>query len=305
MDVPVTTMAGERGEAPVRLATAWASRGPVRGASLLLASSISVQSGAALATTMFATIGPGETAAAGFAIAGLLLLVVHRPRVIAWPRRRWRDILLLGLVMAAGTICFLSALDHLPLGTTVTIQFLGPLSLALFGARKASHLVAAGLALAGVTLVSSATPSADLAGLGLAFASAGVWAAYIIMMRRTSRWSDTGENLTVAICVAAIVSSPLSIAALPDIVGGSLALPLLGVALLSFLVPYTLEIEALGQLPASTAGIIFSAEPAIGAMVGAIALGQQIAFGQMLGILAVVAAGLLALRDSVQPPGTP
>jgi inner membrane transporter RhtA len=280
----------------------WASPGPVRGASLLLASSFSAQMSAALATTLFAEVSPAGAAGAGFVVAGLLLLVMRRPQVRRWSARRWVDVGLLGLTTSANALFFYGALSLLPLGTAVTIAFLGPLSLALVAVRRRSHLVAAILALFGVVLVSSATPSGSLLGLLLAFASAAGWAAYIGMSRRVGRWPQAGDSIAVAVCVAAVLCLPFSIAAAPELATSGVAPVLLSVAILGIAIPFRLELEALTQLSMSTAGIIFSAEPAIAVLVGVLALGQRLTIPQGIGVLAVVVAGVLALSDSTKPP---
>lgn len=200
---------------PARVESAWASPGPIRGASMLLASSTSVQMGAALATTLFASVTPPGAAALSLVAGGAMLMAARRPRVGAWPAARLRDVCLLGLAMAAGSVCFYAALHYLPLGTAVTIEFAGPLTLALVAVRRASHLLAALLALLGVALVSSATPAGNLPGLALAFAAACCWAGYILASRRAGRWPRTGDSLAVAVCVGAVATLPFSIAAAP------------------------------------------------------------------------------------------
>jgi inner membrane transporter RhtA len=272
---------------------------------MLLGSSISIQIASAIATTLFAIVSPAEAAAASFVLAGCLLLVGWRPRVRDWPAVRWRDVSVLGLTMAVSAVCFISSLDYLPLGTAVTLEFLGPLALALIAIRTVGHLVAGALALVGVVLVSSVTPTGSLVGLALAFGAGAGWAAYMLAMRRAGAWPRTGDSLSVSVCVAAVACSPLSIAAVPHLLVGSAAVALLGTAVLGKLVPYSLEVKALAEISPATAGIVFSIEPAIAALIGAIALGERMGFDQMLGVLAVVAAGILALRDSSEPPASP
>ena len=188
----------------------------------------------------------------------------------------------------------------------MTIEFLGPLALAVIAIRRPSHVAAALLALVGVVLVTGATPSGDLAGFLLAFASAACWASYILATRRAGRWEGTGDSLAVAVAVAAIASAPLWIGAAPHFAGADgAALVLVAVALLGKVLPYRLELDALGQLSPGTAGIIFSVEPAIAVLVGVVALGERLTVEGGLGVAAVVLAGFLALRDSAEAPTNP
>jgi inner membrane transporter RhtA len=271
--------------------------GPLGGASMLLASAVSIQSAAALATTTFGTIAPVSAAGFSFAFAALFLLAFRPLRLAAWSAAKWRDAVLLGLAIAAGSSCLYLALDHLPLGSAVTIEFLGPLTLAIVAARGRGVLGAAALALLGTALVSSATPSGDLAGVLLALAAAAGWAAYMLASRRAGRHERPGECLTVAMCVAALATAPVTIGAIPHLDTGSTLAVLLVVGVIGRVLPYRLELAALHRLSPATAGVLFSVEPAIAAVVGAVGLSQGFTVGQAIGILAVVVAGVLVLRE--------
>lgn len=267
------------------------------GAAMIIASALSIQLGAALATTTFDTISPVSAVGVSYLFAALFLLVVQSPRVGAWTREKWRDAIVLGLVAAVASSFLFLALDHLPLGSAVTVQFLGPLALAIWTGRRRGVLAAAALALVGVALVSSATPSGDLVGLGFALIAACGWALYILASPRVGRHAGAGEGLAVAMCVTALATLPFSAGAATHL--GSLeilgALAVVGV--FGRAVPFRLELAALRRLTPATAGVLFSVEPAIAALVGAIALDQGLAATQVVGVLAVVIAGTLVLRD--------
>lgn len=271
------------------------------GAAMILASAASIQLGAALATTTFDTISPVSAVGVSYAFAALALLLAFRPRVGCWSRQRWHDVVALGLVAALASSFLFLALDHLPLGSATTIQFLGPLGLAIWTGGRRAVLVAAALALLGVALVSSATPSGDLVGIAFALVAAAGWALYILAAPRVARHGSAGAGLAVAMCVTAVVCLPFSLAAVAEL--GSLevlgALAVVGV--FARALPFRLELAALRRLAPAKAGVLFSIEPAFAALIGAVALGQGMAMSQAVGVLAVVLAGVLVLRDVPEP----
>lgn len=273
------------------------------GASLVLVSALSIQLGAALATTTFDTISPVSAVGLSYGFAALILLVVQPPRrIAAWNGQKWRDALALGVAAAGASSFFYLALDRLPLGSAVTIEFLGPLGLAIWSGRRRGVLAAAALALIGVALVSGATPGGDASGVGFALVAALGWALYMVASRRAGRHGYPGEGLTIAICVTALVCLPFSLAAVPHLGAASILGALALVGVFGRAMPLRFELAALSLLRPSTAGVLFSVEPAIAAIVGAVALGQSLAATQAIGILAVVAAGALVLREV--PAGT-
>lgn len=264
---------------------------------MILASATSIQLGGALAITTFDTISPISAAGVSFAFAGLFLLLVFRPRVAVWTRERWRDVVALGLIAAFGSASLFTALDHLPLGSTITIQFLGPLGVAIWNGRRRRVLIAAVLALVGVALVSSATPSGDLVGLVFALGAAVALGLYLLVAPRVGRDGGGGEGLAVALCVTGVVLLPFSAQAVPELGDLEILGALAAVGIFARAIPFRLELAALGRLAPAKAGVLFSIEPAIAALVGAVTLGQDMALSQVIGVLAVVLAGTLVLRD--------
>ncbi|MGH9103941.1 MAG: EamA family transporter [Acidimicrobiales bacterium] len=267
---------------------------------LLVVSSLSVQSGAALARHLFDYASPAGVSLVRLALAAVALLALWRPMV----RRRGRGDLALaaafGVVLGAMNLSFYEALDRAPLGVVVTVELLGPLGVAIAGARRRRSWVWAALALGGVALLTSAprVGRASLVGLALAASAACCWAGYILLAARVGRRFRGGEGLALAMAVGAAAVAPLGILE----TGSRLATPtvLLGglvVALASSVVPYSLEMEALRRIPAGLFGMLMAMEPAIAAMIGWAALGQRLAVAQWCAVGCVALACIGATRD--------
>lgn len=267
---------------------------------MILASASSIQLGAALATTTFDTVSPVSTVGVSYVFAALFLFAVFRPRVAGWSQQRWRDVVALGLVATMASSTLFLALDHLPLGSAVTIQFLGPLGVAILTGRRRGVFVAAALALIGVALISGATPSDDVVGIGFALVAALGWGLYVLVAPRVSR-GGAGDGLAVAMGITAVALLPFSLAAVPDLGSVEILGALAAVGIFGRAIPFRLELAALRRLAPSKAGILFSIEPALAALIGAVALGQDLAASQVAGILAVVLAGTMVLRDVPEP----
>lgn len=277
-----------------------------RGAALLvLASIVSVQCGAALATTLFDEIG---TSGAVFLRAGfgaLVLVAVTRAsalRVREWPHR---DVILLGGAVAAVNLVFYAALDRLPLGIAVTLEFVGPLGVAIVASHRRRDLVWALLAAIGIVLLSDGTggESVDLLGVALALTAGAFWGAYIVLSDRVGDLAPGASGATMAAVISALIVAPFGLAQ-----GGSeiftpahLAIGA-AVGILSTAVPYTFEIEALRRLPRATFGVLMSLEPAVAAAIGFIALSQNLDTVEVLAITLVVIASAGALRSAAMPP---
>lgn len=269
-------------------------------AGLVLTGIASVQCGSALATTLFDDIGPGGAVFLRTLFAAAVLMMLWRPE-----RRRIdapvaRSIVLFGLVLAGMNLCFFEALERLPLGIAVTFEFTGPLAVALLGSRNRLDFLWAALAAGGILLFApDIGDGIDATGVAFALAAGGFWGLYILLSARVGRGPAGLGGLSVAMVVAAAVLVPAGVAD-----GGSAMLdPALlaagiGVALLSSAIPYTVELEALRRLPAGTFGVLLSLEPAMAALIGAIALDQALAGRELLAIALVVAASSGALRTS-------
>jgi inner membrane transporter RhtA len=271
---------------------------------MVLGSISSVQCGAALATTLFGRVGPAGTVFLRGGFAALILLAVAHRDVPALRRHELRDVALFGVTLAAMNLCFYAAIDRLPLGVAVTFEFSGPLAVAVFGSRQRRDLIWAGLAGAGIVLLSGdfGGQSIDPLGAVLALTAGAFWAAYILLSARVGGRSEGLGGLAVAMAFSALLLAPVGIAAGGGEMGSAGVLAVgLAVGLLSSAFPYALEIEALRRLPNAVFGVMMSLEPAVAALVGFIALGQGLDWSEAVAIALVVAASAGALRSAATP----
>ncbi|AWE50926.1 EamA family transporter [Streptomyces nigra] len=274
------------------------SLGPV---GLVLAGGISVQFGGALAVSLMPRAGALGVVALRLLVAAVVLLVVCRPRLRGHSRTDWGTVVVFGITMAAMNGLFYQSVARIPLGPAVTLEVLGPLALSVLSSRRALNLVWAGLALAGVFLLGGGGfGSLDPLGVVFALGAGAMWAAYIVFSARTGRRFPQADGLALAMAVGAVLFLPLGLAE----AGAKLADPVtlgLGaaVALLSSVLPYTLELLALRRLPAGTFAILMSLEPAIAATAGFLILDQALSTVQALAIALVIAASMGAVRTQV------
>lgn len=270
---------------------------------LVLGAVLSVQFGGALAATLIPQIGAAGSVLLRLSFATALLLVLARPRWRGYSRRAWLTVIAFGLALGGMNFAFYGSLAHLPIGVAVTIEFTGPLALAAALSRRPRDLVSVLAAAIGVLLISEAlsVPFADLEGTGilLAFVAGICWAAYIVCSGRTGAEFPALEGLALAMVVATVAILPFG---LWDVtVHGTGAwdttviLTGLGVALLSSVVPYSLELHALRRLSAKVFGILLSLEPAVAALAGLLVLGQRLAPVQVVGMTLVVLASTMVL----------
>jgi inner membrane transporter RhtA len=277
---------------------------PAIAVAMVLGSISSVQCGAALATTLFGRVGPAGAVFLRAAFAALVLLAVAHRDVARVRRADLRDIALFGVTLAAMNLCFYAAIDRLPLGVAVTFEFSGPLAVAVFGSRQRRDLIWAGLAAAGIVLLSGdfGGGSIDLLGAVLALTAGGFWAAYILLSARVGGRSEGLGGLAVAMAISALLLSPVGLASGAGGMGSADVLARgLAVGLLSSALPYALEIEALRRLPNAVFGVMMSLEPAVAALVGFVALGQGLVWSEAVAIALVVAASAGALRSAATP----
>ncbi|MFC9278210.1 DMT family transporter [Streptomyces collinus] len=274
------------------------SLGPV---GLVLAGGISVQFGGALAVTLMPRAGALGVVTLRLLAAAVVLLLVCRPRLRGHSRADWGTVVVFGIAMGAMNGLFYEAVARIPLGPAVTLEVLGPLALSVLASRRLINALWAGLALGGVFLLGGGG-FGDLDPVGVAFAlgAGAMWAAYIVFSARTGRRFPQADGLALAMAVAALLFLPLGIAE----AGSRLLDPTtvaLGsaVALLSSVLPYTLELLALRRLPASTFAILMSLEPAIAATAGFLILGQTLSAMQAAAIALVIAASIGAVRTQV------
>jgi inner membrane transporter RhtA len=273
-------------------------------AALALGSIVSVQCGSALATTLFDSVGPRGAVALRSAFGALALLALARGRLPKLHGVGRRDVALFGLALAGVNVLFYAALDRLPLGIAVTLEFVGPLGVAVFGSRRRRDLVWALLAAIGILLLSDGGGGGiDALGAALALGAGGFWALYILQSDRVgSRYPGLGAA-AVSATIAAVLVAPLGIAQ----GGGELLAPAnlavgLAVGVLSSAIPCAFEMEALRRLPRAVFGVLMSLEPAVATAIGFLALSQDLAPAELLAIALVVVACAGALRSAATPP---
>ncbi|MFE2050074.1 EamA family transporter [Streptomyces sp. NPDC059459] len=272
--------------------------GPV---GLVLAGGLSVQFGAALAVSLMPRAGALGVVTLRLVVAAVVLLLICRPRLRGHSRADWGTVVVFGIAMAGMNGLFYQAVDRIPLGPAVTLEVLGPLALSVFASRRAVNLVWAALALAGVFLLSGGGfDSLDPAGAAFALGAGVMWAAYIVFSARTGRRFPQADGLALAMAVGAVLFLPLGIAESGAELIDPVTLALgAGVALLSSVLPYTLELLALRRLPAPTFAILMSLEPAIAAAAGFLILDQALTATQSAAIALVIAASMGAVRTQV------
>jgi inner membrane transporter RhtA len=264
-----------------------------RGVALVVAAVTCLQFGAGYAVTLFDDLGPAGAAFLRLAIAAVVLLAIWRPRVRGRPVADLRVAALFGVALGLMNFAIYSAMDRIPLGIAVTIEFAGPLAVAVAGSRRALDLLWVALAAAGILLLADPGGPSDLDAAGVAFAllAAAMWAAYIQLSVRTGRIFPGGSGLALAMVVGAVVIMPLGVAQAgsallePDLLAAGAA-----VALASSVIPYSLELEALRRLPARVFGVLMSLEPAVAALAGLVVLGQELGARAWLAIALVIAA---------------
>jgi inner membrane transporter RhtA len=285
---------------------------------------LSVQLGAGLATRLFSQAAPAAVTGLRLWSAAVLLAVLGgrglTTALLALARgRAWRDaavVCAFGLTLAIMNYSIYQSFARIPLGVAVTIEFLGPLAVAVASSRRLIDLLWVALAGAGVALLARGGTSAasaagapraapGLAGSGVAFAlvAAAAWAAYILLSAATGRRFSGSSGLVIAMGVAALAVTPAAVVA----ARGALARPGIlatgaAIGLLSSVLPYRFELEALRRIPAGVFGIWMSLEPAVAALVGLIALGQGLSAGEIAGVGLVVIASVGAIRTARLPP---
>ena len=265
---------------------------------LVLLGIVSVQVGSALAKHLFGAVGSFGTVALRLLFAAAVLMLLWRP-TLRMSRRAWTAVLGYGVILALMNLCFYLALERIPLGIAVTIEFLGPLTVALAGSRRWLDAFWALLAAGGVVLLMGGRGDLDLVGFLFALAAGTFWGLYILAGAALGRHTTEGNGLALGMAVAALLAVPFGVAES----GAALIQPWvlaagLGVALLSSVIPYSLDLEALRRIPPRVFGILMSLEPAMAALIGLIVLQESLHWSQWLAVLCVVAASAGATRGA-------
>ncbi|MDF6044088.1 EamA family transporter [Streptomyces sp. JH14] len=268
---------------------------------LVVAGGLSVQFGSAVAALLMPKAGALGVVTLRLAVAAVVLMAVCRPKLRGHSRADWGTVVAFGVAMGAMNMLFYQALDRIPLGVAVTLEVLGPLALSVIASRRLVNLVWAGLALGGVFLLGGGGfDRLDPLGAAFALGAGAMWATYIVFSARTGRRFPQADGLALAMVVAAVLSLPLGLVES----GAKLAVPSTvamgaAVAMLSSVLPYTLELMALRRLPAPTFAVLMSLEPAIAATAGFLILDQALTATDALAIALVIGASMGAVRSQV------
>jgi inner membrane transporter RhtA len=272
---------------------------------LVLGGVVGLEGGAVVAVTVIPAAGIAGAVMLRVGFGAIGLLALGRPSLRGLDRRAVRLVIAVGSLLAAHHLCFFAAIHRLPLGVAVTLEFAGPLTVALIGSRRRIDLLWAVLAAAGVAAAAGITGSGHitLPGVLLGLGAGACWAGYIVIFPLLASSRGRSAGLSLATAWAAVVVVPFWLATGPGRIFTPRTL-LLGavVALLSDVISYSLQSEALGRMRGSLFSILTSTEPAVGALFGLVALGQQISLPQWGGMIAVVAASIGATSTRVIPP---
>ncbi|WP_409468090.1 EamA family transporter [Streptomyces sp. HC307] len=271
-------------------------RRPLAGVVTMAGSGLSNQVGAAIGALAFPVLGPVGVVAVRQYVAAVVLLAVGRPRMREFTWRQWWPVLLLALVFGTMNLSLYTAVDRIGLGLAVTLEFLGPLSIALAAARRRVDACCAVLAAAGVVTLMRPQPSADYLGMGLGLLAAVCWASYILLNRTVGRRIPGAQGSATAAGISALMFLPVGLLIAvhrPPTVEALACAAAAGV--LSSAVPYLADLLTLRHVPAQTFGLFMSINPVLAAAVGWVVLGQRLGPLEWAAIGAVVAANAVSI----------
>lgn len=271
----------------------------LRGVGTMLASALSNQVGAALGAQAFGVLGPAGVVATRQVVAAAVLLPVARPPLRRMTWAQWWPVLLLAAVFGCMNLALYTAIDRIGLGLAVTLEFLGPLAVALAGSRSRRDLLLAAAAAAGVYVLVLPGPSSDYLGVGLGLLAACCWAAYIVLNRVAGARLPGLQAPAVATALCALAYLPvLVVLAGAGRLGGAPLGHAVAAGVLSSVVPYAADLTALRYVPPRFFGVFMSVHPVLAALVGTVLLGQALAGHEWIGIAVVVLANAAAVTAS-------
>jgi inner membrane transporter RhtA len=280
-------------------------RPSLSGAWLVLGSAISLQVGAAFSKSLFDQTSPASVVLMRLVFGGTAVWLIFRPRLRGRGAREWLPVIGLGVVLACMNNAFYAAIDRVPLGIGVTVEFIGPLTVAVIATRRRLDLIWVLLAAAGIALLADPGGQISALGIGLAALAGVFWGIYIVLGIRVGRVWPGASGLAVAMAIGAALSLPSGL-----VTGGRHLLDPgvlaagLGVGLACSALPWSLEIEALRRLPAHVFGVLMSLEPAVAAISGLLVLGERLSarVAASIALVVVASAGAaLGARDPELP----
>ncbi len=265
----------------------------------MFGSGLSNQTGAAIGSLAFPVLGPVGVVAVRQYVAAIVLMAVGRPRLRTFTKRQWWPVLLLALVFGTMNLSLYSAIDRIGLGLAVTLEFLGPLSIALAASRRRVDACCALIAAAGVVTLMRPQPSTDYLGMGLGLLAAVCWASYILLNRTVGRRVPGVQGSAAAAGVSALMFLPVGMVLVVEHppTAGSVAYAL-AAGVLSSAVPYLADLLTLRRVPAQTFGLFMSVNPVLAAVVGWTVLGQDLGWTESAAVAAIVAANSLSILTS-------
>ncbi|MFB7331248.1 DMT family transporter [Streptomyces adustus] len=281
---------------PAPVQSAEGARASLAGVGTMVGSGLSNQVGAAVGSLAFPVLGPVGVVAVRQYVAAAVLLAVARPRLRGFTREQWWPVLLLALVFGTMNLSLYTAIDRIGLGLAVTLEFLGPLAIALAAARRRVDAYCAVVAAAGVAVLMRPRPSADYLGTGLGLLAAACWASYILLNRTVGRRIPGAQGSAAAAGVSALVFLPVgavvAVTHPPTVAAAGCAV---AAGVLSSAVPYLADLFTLRRVPAQAFGLFMSVNPVLAALSGLVVLGQRLGWAEAAGIGAVVVANAVSM----------
>lgn len=263
---------------------------------------VSVQSGAAIAKTLFPILGAAATASLRIGISALILLCVYQPKVKQFTRQQWKLVIPYGLALGAMNMIFYLAIERIPIGLAVTLEFIGPLMVAVLGSKKIIDYLWVLLAAAGILIIAPwKSDTVDLLGVILALIAGAFWAAYIILGGKVSKIMKGGDAVAVGMLFASLLILPFGLASHGfQLMNMNYLYMGVALALLSSAIPFSLEMKALGQLSSQTFSILMSLEPAVASICALLFLQEVLNTNEILAVIFVVIASAGATLTAKQ-----
>jgi inner membrane transporter RhtA len=272
------------------------------GVVMMVGSGLSTQVGASMAALAFPVLGPAGVVAIRQWVAAIVLLAVGRPRLTKLTARQWRPVTGLAVVFAVMNLSLYTAIDRIGLGLAVTLEFVGPLAVALLGSRRVLDLLCALAAAPAVVLLARPQPSTDYVGLALGLLAATCWGGYILLNRTVGRELPGATGSAAAAALSGLAYVPVGIVVLlhhpPTLPAASYAL---AAGVLSSAVPFLVDLLTLRRVPAQFFGVFMSVNPVLAALVGLVVLGQRLAIVDWTAILVIVTANAVAVAFGGRP----
>lgn len=273
-------------------------RRTVVGAGYIIAGATSIQWSSAIATTAIHAIGPSASSAWRFLLGSVVLLLLTRPAIRRWTRDQWRGAVLYGLSVALMNVCFFQALARIPLGSTVTIEFLGPLAVAVLGQRSVRHALFALLAAVGVLLLGHPGGHLNAPGVLFGLGAAFGWALYLFTASHLGGGAPGFGGLAVSMSVASLVTLPFALGSISSLTAHPFLLGRLAiVATMATVIGFALEMQALRNVSPAIAGVMMSFDPATAFVLGYVLLAERASWFDITGLACVISAGIGVTLD--------